>query len=421
MRISRVKIEGYRSIRSLELECDQPLVILEGRNDTGKSNIVEAIDLCLRGAIRPLDEKFAVNLRQEEVPDARVSHGWGQDTLQSTLIAEGAASASVSVELTLTESEVQSFGAIAVESETDPHTPANKKRVSMTWTRAPVNITSTLFGEERLRRGFSNPAGLIAFVRALSAIFRLVGPQRLVMNELFDANQKADLPPRWTDRNLKNLLFGYKNHEHEVLQARYERLRSIVRETPIGELLVGARQQQLFARTKVNDITLDLEDRSTGVQQLLAVLAAAVCNHGQIVAIEEPELNLSLELQRTLWQQLRSLVHDGTLSQLFVTSHSPLFELEAERFEVTRGPDNGTRCTKRGVGLAPALPELSEAKVTRDGNLSLSPEIAARLGIAGETGSAYVYTRSDQVGVRLLSSAEVGRLAMGEFKLEDLD
>lgn len=57
--LHRVKIENFRSIRSLELNCqDYPLTILVGNNDAGKSNILRALNLFFNGDTdlgKPLD------------------------------------------------------------------------------------------------------------------------------------------------------------------------------------------------------------------------------------------------------------------------------------------------------------------------------------------------------------------------------
>jgi len=46
MRIQRLRIHNYRSIRDLEMEC-LPLVTLLGPNNHGKSNLLAAFEFCL--------------------------------------------------------------------------------------------------------------------------------------------------------------------------------------------------------------------------------------------------------------------------------------------------------------------------------------------------------------------------------------
>jgi predicted ATP-dependent endonuclease of OLD family len=54
MRLSKIKIENFRSIKDLEFEVPN-LCVLVGENNTGKSNILEAIDWLLNGERWPLN------------------------------------------------------------------------------------------------------------------------------------------------------------------------------------------------------------------------------------------------------------------------------------------------------------------------------------------------------------------------------
>lgn len=57
MRICKVSIHNYRSIRDLEMECG-PLVVLLGSNNHRKSNILSAIDFTLSTLAKATKEDF---------------------------------------------------------------------------------------------------------------------------------------------------------------------------------------------------------------------------------------------------------------------------------------------------------------------------------------------------------------------------
>ena len=59
MRIKKVKVHNYRSIRDLEMEC-LPLVTLLGPNNHGKSNLLAALDFCLSTSAKPVQQDFFV-------------------------------------------------------------------------------------------------------------------------------------------------------------------------------------------------------------------------------------------------------------------------------------------------------------------------------------------------------------------------
>lgn len=57
MRIHKVRIHNFRSIREIELAC-QPLQIFLGPNNHGKSNILAAIEFALSTSAKPSVEDF---------------------------------------------------------------------------------------------------------------------------------------------------------------------------------------------------------------------------------------------------------------------------------------------------------------------------------------------------------------------------
>lgn len=57
MRIKQVRIHNYRSIGHLDLQC-QPLMVLLGPNNHGKSNILGAIEFALSSSKKPSAEDF---------------------------------------------------------------------------------------------------------------------------------------------------------------------------------------------------------------------------------------------------------------------------------------------------------------------------------------------------------------------------
>ncbi len=44
MLVTRIKVDRFRSIKDLELKLEGPLAVLVGSNESGKSNILLALD-----------------------------------------------------------------------------------------------------------------------------------------------------------------------------------------------------------------------------------------------------------------------------------------------------------------------------------------------------------------------------------------
>ena len=86
-----------------------------------------------------------------------------------------------------------------------------------------------------------------------------------------------------------------------------------------------------------------------GIQQVYSVMSGIFLGAASIIAIEEPEAHLH---PRTTGRQLRELlkrsVDEGHLDQLFIATHSNLFDLdETGYFLVKNDPDEGTTVERR--------------------------------------------------------------------------
>src|SRR5512135_2798796 len=57
MRLQRLKVHNYRSIRDLDLEC-QTMVTLLGPNNHGKSNVLSALEFGLTTSAKPAEDDF---------------------------------------------------------------------------------------------------------------------------------------------------------------------------------------------------------------------------------------------------------------------------------------------------------------------------------------------------------------------------
>lgn len=65
MRIKKLKVHNYRSIRDLELECLSQVIML-GPNNHGKSNLLSALDFALSTAAKPVEQDFFVYRGERE-------------------------------------------------------------------------------------------------------------------------------------------------------------------------------------------------------------------------------------------------------------------------------------------------------------------------------------------------------------------
>lgn len=82
MRLNRLGIHNFRSIRDLDLECSA-MVTLLGPNNHGKSNLLSALDVGLSTATKPTDDDFFVH-RGEDVLWVEMTFGELSDQEQNT-------------------------------------------------------------------------------------------------------------------------------------------------------------------------------------------------------------------------------------------------------------------------------------------------------------------------------------------------
>jgi len=384
MRIARVRIENYRSIEQLEItDLDKrQFVVIEGANDVGKSNIVEAIDLAFRAAARNI-QQGAVSPYPEAWDDRRRRSCFRDPTIPIKCLVEVRTMGS-------SESQVSGQPTLTIEVSWPPGQtgePEGKARIGY----EPGSKPDSGVGEGAVLHGF-----------------RLVGTSRAPQpGYLSVGGAGADRNKRWLGDNLKQLLFLYKNSPEPEVEYRYEVLRqqlAALTDFPIGQIYVSLDPvaTRALVRTKQNGLELDLEDRGTGVQQFITLAALAICHRGRILAIEEPELNLRESAQRVFWRMLREVIGTGQfIDQVFVTSHSRVFEEEADRLVVTRDGLAGTQA--HWAGPRPEAPMGWETvHLTSGSSITLSDSVRNRLGV---TSGEDLYVMPDRPrAVRIMGS-----------------
>ena len=390
MRVAWLEIENFRSINKLRLEgLDKPQVVIEGPNDVGKSNILHALDLAF--STLPALLRQVAGLGQAIPGEPSQYPDWIKDVRSLFRYGEDAFSISLGIRFEARDG-VRGW------------TPSADKvlEYKLRWTLEGDSFTPKL-SLPPVYPVWSREV-LEGMAWSLAPAFRLVTTGREPGREnLQFRNMPWESQARWYGSNLKQLLFLYKNSPDLEVQERFEQLRETVRDPELGIGIVNVSvqtDQRINVRTRQNGLELDLEERGTGIQQLLTLLALALCHRGRILAIEEPEMNLSEPNQRLLWKKLREFTREtGPMDQVFVTSHSRVFEEEAERVIVSRDTQVGTQA--RWAEPAPAKMQAEEESlpVTRGGGVTLSPDILKQLGIQE---GKHVYLVPTRHGYQLL-------------------
>jgi predicted ATPase len=346
MRITQIEITDFRSIEHLILGTDQPFVRLAGANDAGKSNILHAMELALGYVAQAFLEQAGAFGEQVR---GKIPEPLPASLRNAELVRRGATEAAIGLKASLSDAEAIGLGfplkstlemGLSWRAEAGSTSPSNPQifcDVNGQQCVPPHALESHGTDEEKQRNA--------AFGRLLGSAVRHVGTERHWTEENFFSNTHSVQSLIFTGPQIKTLLFHYKNNISDEVQARYEEFRRECsdRDLPIGELTLGIHGSRLFARTRKDAVTLELEDRASSVQQLVFLLGLTLCHEGSVLVVEEPELNLSTDLQQQLWRKLRELVTAGRfLQQIFVTSHSDVFDTGAARVQVQRSPNGWT-------------------------------------------------------------------------------
>lgn len=105
-----------------------------------------------------------------------------------------------------------------------------------------------------------------------------------------------------------------------------------------------------------------IEQMGSGVQQLVLMAGLIALSRADIIAIEEPEMNLSWPTQKKLRFIFKEMVEkrETPPSQMFISSHSPLFEFYGSfyRVEMNEGRTNVIKATNEERRLYSSLPQL---------------------------------------------------------------
>lgn len=399
MRIKRLVVQGYKNLgQRLELDELGPVHVIHGGNNVGKSNLLEAVALLFgvgqrapvvwthegesvssthttqSPAFAPWSELFSfysfstilvhtvleldVGERMGPRAEFRLAVGWG---------------AEVSAHLSLLD-----------PSASDPKkllTRAGRPRFQL------IQTDRTLLGDGPAQRSGAD-RGLI--------------PQPLAL-ALYDAQQSLDPVDvgRW-----------------RLFQELLETLQDITGPGRFVVLYDRARQRAQVAFEQGNH-RIPAHLMGSGVQHLVALVGQVLMTGADIVAIEEPELNLRHGLQRRLAELFRRMTQDPRgPQQLLLTSHSPAFEGDAPFHLLEPGEGGPTvrrlpasdaaRATEQDLPPAPQG-SVPRGWVSSEGLLQLPGELLDHLGLP-QGGGVMLGAEEDPRAVRITSDEEWLRL-----------
>lgn len=330
-RISRLKVQGYRSVGPGGVELlfppNTPLVLV-GENNAGKSNIVKAVSMVLGefwpGNYDPEDHEY-----------------FGRSPL-----------APISIEIHFDPTDKLSGEYIKLDwlFRLDNEKPTFRVHKSTGYTKTPSNeerdgcIGVTVDANRSLRREMSYQSKWTFLSRLMLRFHRALTSQPKVKSELEELFE--EIRGKFQGIDVFNSFLSSLQNDFEDLSANMtHRLKvdfSAYNPTNFFHALKLQAVENGAPRT--------IEELGTGEEQILAMAFAhayAKAFHtGILLIIEEPEAHLHPLMQEWLAKKINKMAKDGL--QILITTHSPAFldMLNLEGVVLVRKKNGSTTTTQ---------------------------------------------------------------------------
>lgn len=360
MRIESFWARGFRSLRDVRIEPLGALNVFYGPNGSGKSNILAAMDAWLKLVPIALDMQD-VNGPMITGPDAplrALARGHAAiNEPNSPLRRHDVGLHSNTRRITLGGRFEHAGHRIEIEIGVDVRVPGKP-----VLDRYVVVDDWTLGDEVQFGPAYDAKLALLQSI-AWERAFSLVPADRMPRTET-PTDKPLERPPAnsepvsWYFRRgqLKDALFAAQNSDSSQTALALERFRRFMAGPPLHRRpfrvvenpSTGIRdvREWLGPPLEQHDISLDLA--GLGIAQIYWILGQAMLSGANAIGIEEPEAHLHAPTTgRDLRQLLGRLVNENHIDQLFVATHSNLFDLDDTGFWDVRLENGATKVEKK--------------------------------------------------------------------------
>ena len=348
MAIKRIYIENFRSIKELDFKPSM-LTALIGKNNSGKSNILRAIDLMLGERWPP----YAIS--EEDIYNHNENLTIKIELYFDEPIIHTYYSQDIEVNGFRLEFDVNHGGNLACIDEDGNEV--------MTQSNRPLTLSNKIRNKV--------PAILVGVDRNLSKI--LSASQWTVLGKLLQ-----DVAEEFKSSEDKVKEFNQKMEEAtEVLRINtFRELERVIVEnvkllTGFYDVSIRFREPNILSHYKNLQLVVressdygefSALDMGAGIQSaiVIALLNAykVLRRSGAILLIEEPEVYLHPHARRYFYSLLKDLAEQG--NQIFYTTHSPEF-VDLSNYEyvsiVRKSPTEGTKVKQAQLTLTPGSKE----------------------------------------------------------------
>lgn len=341
MRIRSFRVKGYRSLRDVKLEPLGDVNTFYGPNGSGKSNVLDALQTFF--CIMPI----------------AVDTAYGEESERLSFREGGRLAAEyIHEEDFFARDDANTIEMAAVIE--DPDTRFNDvkfmgqpvSRVEVTilfWRVRPkqygLQFKNLYIDKRKPGLPFTDPTIRDLLQIFLPTAFTHIGVTRTLAIRVSDSGENANVRARHSigtipDGQLVRTLFEAKNASDDEVRKRFESVREFISEVlkrePFNVFINKEKELELREKlTAPNPLDRDIrvERAGHGIVQLYAIVASILLAGGGLVAIEEPEAHLHAPtLGRQVRHLLLEMVKTHRIHQLFIATHSNLFDLNPEGY-----------------------------------------------------------------------------------------
>ena len=390
MRLTKVTLENFRAYRGrTEIPVEEGLTTLIGKNDAGKSTVLEALEIFFNGARPDGDDPWCGGDQREnktvrigcafaDLPDEVVIDADAKTNLRDEFLLNAAGELEIHKRFDCSKAKISATVAAVAN-----HPTANGKDdlLSLTITQLKSRarevgaslkgVNQTVSAELRAAIRNAVPGDEMAVreieIDALEGKRLLPAVEKLLPTfALF----RADRPSKDSDGEVqdpmqvavKSAIAGVREQLDGIKAAVEREVREVAEKTieKLRELspdLASALKPEFSAEPKWEGFKMALRDgngvpvnkRGSGARRLIllsffrAQAERAAGGKEVIYAIEEPETSQHPDNQRALAEALRDLA-DGGSAQVLVTTHNPAFARLMPARSVRLVELDGARC-----------------------------------------------------------------------------
>ncbi len=345
MIIRKFKVTNFRSLKNVNLVDLSDVVVFFGDNDTGKSNLLAFLEIIFQ-------EKYNIDTTtlSSEREESKIPSGFWDgivDNFSDNFFRNEDEPISFAFLISFQEEEISFIPRIIIEAKHKNRSTHDLKFSGEIQKVESIDRARFVMHEVSLNQvlifdrskpdaskyfpdiiGVSESEAVDIFGRLMGLLnntFLRIPPNRFLRTE--DESERG-IEISLTADTFKNWLFTLSLNKdtesiyHEILKGFNERPFELGK---ISIARIGVNKLEIYVQDEFGH-KVPVGRKGTGIQQILVILAYITQSKAAIIGIEELEVNLSPQTQKSIFHTLKQLINTSSsnVSQVFLPTHSTI-------------------------------------------------------------------------------------------------